>query len=71
MFFASQVLETITQNSARMILTGQAQQGVLHPGAVRGLCLHPGPGAVRPATKIYIDVGFPSFSNVTIAEPDR
>ena len=25
-FFASQVLETITQNSARMILTGQAQQ---------------------------------------------
>ena len=27
MFFASQVLETITQDSARMILTGQAQQG--------------------------------------------
>src|SRR6516165_3091353 len=25
MFFASQVLETITQNSARVILTGQAQ----------------------------------------------
>src|SRR5580698_11501526 len=25
MFFASQVLETITQDSARMILTGQAQ----------------------------------------------
>src|SRR5215475_10340201 len=25
MFFASQVLETITQNSARMIFTGQAQ----------------------------------------------
>src|SRR5580704_3763145 len=25
MFFASQVLETITQNSARQILTGQAQ----------------------------------------------
>src|SRR5579864_2673872 len=26
MFFANQVLETITQNSARMILTGQAQK---------------------------------------------
>src|ERR1700742_750258 len=26
MFFASQVLETITQDSARMIFTGQAQQ---------------------------------------------
>src|ERR1035441_3383872 len=25
MFFASQVLETVTQDSARMILTGQAQ----------------------------------------------
>jgi len=29
MFFASQVLETITQNSARMVLTGQAQNGQL------------------------------------------
>ncbi len=27
MFFASQVLETVTQESARMIFTGQAQQG--------------------------------------------
>src|SRR6516164_5569876 len=26
MFFASQVLETVTQNSARIILTGQAQK---------------------------------------------
>src|SRR5215471_7674630 len=26
MFFASQVLETVTQNSARVILTGQAQK---------------------------------------------
>jgi Flp pilus assembly protein TadG len=29
MFFASQVLETVTQNSARVILTGQAQTGQL------------------------------------------
>jgi len=29
MFFASQVLETVTQNSARVILTGQAQTGLL------------------------------------------
>jgi Flp pilus assembly protein TadG len=29
MFFASQVLETITQDSARVILTGQAQSGQL------------------------------------------
>jgi Flp pilus assembly protein TadG len=29
MFFASQVLETVTQNAARMVLTGQAQTGQL------------------------------------------
>jgi len=29
MFFASQVLETVTQNSARVVLTGQAQTGQL------------------------------------------
>ena len=29
-FFASQVLETITQDSARMIMTGQAQTAGLH-----------------------------------------
>ena len=35
-FFASQVLETVTQDSARMIMTGQAQNGVaMHPGAVQ------------------------------------
>ena len=29
MFFASQVLETVTENSARVVLTGQAQGGQL------------------------------------------
>ena len=35
-FFASQILETVTQDSARLIMTGQAQSAVLHPGAVQG-----------------------------------
>ena len=30
-FFASQVLETVTQDSARMIMTGQAQTVGLYP----------------------------------------
>ena len=47
MFFAGQVLETVNQNSARMILTGQAQTAVLHANAVRELCVQPGSGAVH------------------------
>ena len=30
-FFSSQVLESITQNSARVVLTGQAQSGSVAP----------------------------------------
>jgi Flp pilus assembly protein TadG len=37
MFFASQVLETITQNSARVVLTGQAQSGTVAACAVSGV----------------------------------
>jgi Flp pilus assembly protein TadG len=37
MFFASQVLETITQNSARVLLTGQAQSGSVPACAVSGV----------------------------------
>src|SRR5512138_2217853 len=37
MFFASQVLETIAQNSARMVLTGQAQTGAVTACQVSGV----------------------------------
>jgi Flp pilus assembly protein TadG len=37
MFFAGQVLETITQNSARVVLTGQAQSGSVTACAVSGV----------------------------------
>jgi Flp pilus assembly protein TadG len=37
MFFASQVLETVTQNSARVLLTGQAQSGSVTACAVSGV----------------------------------
>src|SRR5690242_4172888 len=37
MFFASQVLETVTQSSARVLLTGQAQSGTVTACAVSGV----------------------------------
>lgn len=78
MFFASQVLETITQNSARMILTGQAQSGTVSSCQVAGVntaCTQatfktyvcsqiP---ALFDCDKIYVDVAsFPNFSTVTL-----
>jgi Flp pilus assembly protein TadG len=42
MFFASQVLETITQDSARMLMTGQGQTGQV--------CVDPASGALAPCT---------------------
>jgi Flp pilus assembly protein TadG len=79
MFFASQVLETITQDSARALMTGQAQTG--------GSCTDPASGSLAPCTQgtfhtyacnqipalfscggLYIDVeSYSSFSNVTIS----
>ena len=45
MFFASQVLETITQDSARVLMTGQAQTGQV------GTCADPVTGAPAPCTQ--------------------
>ncbi|MDN5000247.1 TadE/TadG family type IV pilus assembly protein [Bradyrhizobium sp. GCM10027634] len=77
-FFSGQVLETITQNSARVVLTGQAQSGSVVACAVGG--------AATPCTQatfksyvcsqipalfdcnsLYVDVtSFSSFSAVTL-----
>jgi Flp pilus assembly protein TadG len=78
MFFASQVLETVTQDSARVLKTGQAQTSLV--------CTDPASGAPAPCTPVtfhayactqipglfdcnnlYIDVeSYPAFSNVVI-----
>jgi Flp pilus assembly protein TadG len=80
MFFASQVLETMTQDSARMLQTGQAQSGQV------GMCADPVSGAPLACTQatfknfvcsqipamfncsgIYVDVeSYPAFGNVVI-----
>lgn len=77
-FFASQVLETITQDSARVLMTGQAQTSQV--------CTDPVSGAPAPCNQttfhayacsqipalfscpnLYVDVeSYPAFSSVTI-----
>jgi Flp pilus assembly protein TadG len=68
-FFAGQVLETITQNSARMIMTGQAQTAV--PAAYTATQFKTYVCSQIPALfacdNVYVDVqNYPAFTGVTI-----
>jgi Flp pilus assembly protein TadG len=66
MFFAGQYLETITQQSARMILTGQAQTGALTQAQFQShVCSQV--VALFDCNNIYADVeSYSSFQTVTI-----
>jgi Flp pilus assembly protein TadG len=79
MFFASQVLETVTQSGARMISTGQAQTGQVSSCQVAGV---PTPctkasfkdyicsqiPALFDCTNLYVDVeSYPAFSNISLS----
>jgi Flp pilus assembly protein TadG len=72
MFFATQVLETVTQNSARLILTGQAQTAGDSQGQFMSNVVCP-TGSVANVlfnclTGIYIDVeSYSAFSNVVMS----
>ncbi|MGA7806527.1 TadE/TadG family type IV pilus assembly protein [Bradyrhizobium sp.] len=55
-FFASQVLETITQESARMILTGQAQTGSYTQAQFLSYVCSQIPAALFSCSGIYVDV---------------
>jgi Flp pilus assembly protein TadG len=69
MFFASQVLETITQNSARMILTGQAQQASFTQAQFAAYVCSQVP-ALFNCNSISIDVeSYTSFSAIAINSP--
>jgi Flp pilus assembly protein TadG len=77
-FFSSQVLETVTQNSARVVLTGQAQSGTVTACAVGGVATPCTQATFKayvcsqiPAlfdcNSLYVDVtSFSSFSSVTL-----
>lgn len=66
MFFASQVLETVTQDSARMIFTGQAQQAATTQAQFAAyVCSQV--SALFDCSNIFIDVeSSPSASAVNI-----
>jgi len=66
MFFASQVLETITQDSARMIQTGQAQTASYTQAQFQSYVCSQIP-ALFNCANVYVDVeNYPAFTNVTI-----
>jgi Flp pilus assembly protein TadG len=65
-FFASQVLETITQNSARMILTGQAQTAAYTQAQFQTYVCSQIP-ALFTCANVYVDVeSYSAFTGVTI-----
>ena len=65
-FFASQVLETITQDSARMIFTGQAQTAGYSQAQFHDYVCSQIP-ALFNCNSVYVDVqSYPSFASVVI-----
>src|ERR1700761_9204112 len=69
MFFASQVLETITQDSARMILTGQAQGASYQQSDFKTYVCNQIPALFSCANLVVNVQSFPSFSAVTFNNP--
>jgi Flp pilus assembly protein TadG len=65
-FFSSQVLETITQTSARYIMTGQAQTATPTAGQFKTYVCNQIP-ALFTCANLYVDVqSYPTFSAITI-----
>jgi Flp pilus assembly protein TadG len=69
MFLAGQVLETVTQESARIILTGQAQTASYSAAQFASYVCSEVP-ALFNCNDISIDVeSYPAFSSVNLANP--
>jgi Flp pilus assembly protein TadG len=67
MFFASQVLETVTQNSARIILTGQAQKASYTQSQFAAFICTQVP-ALFNCNNIYFDVeAYSAFSAISVS----
>jgi len=70
MFFANQVLETVTQDSARMILTGQAQTAAYTQAQFKSDVCSRISVMFDCAGGISIDVqNYPSFGSINIVDP--
>jgi Flp pilus assembly protein TadG len=69
-FFASQVLETVTQDSARLIMTGQAQGSSLTKQQFKDNVCSRITALFDCVNGIYIDVqSYSAFSSVVITDP--
>ncbi len=69
-FFASQVLETVTQDSARMIMTGQAQTAAYTQAQFKTYVCGKISVLFDCTNGIYIDVqSYSSFTSVKIVDP--
>jgi Flp pilus assembly protein TadG len=69
-FFASQVLETVTQDSARMILTGQAQNASYTQAQFKNLVCSKLTVMFDCVNGVSIDVqSYTAFANANIADP--
>jgi Flp pilus assembly protein TadG len=69
MFFASQVLETVTQASARYILTGQAQSSAMTQGQFKSYVCSQIP-ALFTCGNLKVDVeSYSSFGSISISDP--
>ena len=72
-FFAGQVLETITQDSARKIMTGQAQTAKYSQAQFKDNVVCPADALAKVlfnCTGLYVDVqSYSSFSGVKIKDP--
>jgi Flp pilus assembly protein TadG len=67
MFFASQVLETVTQSAARYVMTGQAQSGSLTSAQFKTYVCGQIP-ALFTCANVKIDVeSYPSFASISSA----
>ena len=69
-FYASQILETVTQDSARMILTGQAQNASYTQAQFKNLVCSKIVGLFDCVNGVSIDVqSYKAFGSVNIADP--
>lgn len=69
-FFATQAMETATQDAARLIMTGQAQTAGLTASTFKTQLCTKLSGLLDCANGLDVDVqAYTSFSNVTISNP--
>jgi Flp pilus assembly protein TadG len=69
-FFAGQTLETATQNAARLILTGQAQNGNYTQAKFKSDFCKNIVALIDCTNGVFIDVkNYPSFASIVIPDP--